>query len=59
MNCDAPDLSGKDPEWWLSGARGALHNLPPGALRDAALDRLTACQTVVALLRREEESRDR
>ena len=48
MNYDATDLTGKAPEWWLSGACGALHNLPAGDAKDALLSQLEAIRTVLA-----------
>ena len=47
------DLTKKDPEWFLSGACGALHRLPPGHWRDTALDKLDQARSALSLARAE------
>ena len=49
------DLTKKDPEWFLSGACGALHRLPPGPGRDNAIEFLEGCRKQLAILRQQEE----
>ena len=49
------DLTAKDPEWWLSGASGALHRLPPGPGKDVALEYLEGCRKQLCIIRQQEQ----
>ena len=54
MPDDLPDLSKMDPEWWLSGASGALYRLPRSAWRDCAIERLEHARSALSRVRQQE-----